>query len=139
MRFSPGKYYVGDLCYVLGDRWDEFCELTIKGNECLDGGFIMSDNTRFWTHGTAYGDGTYRDNFGREYGVDAGIIGVVSIDQIDDDPSCIEGGQVIEFDREFEPYYADGMFFIGNIQIDTASNDYDNDYDEYEEEYDDDE
>jgi hypothetical protein len=27
--------------------------------------------------GTKYGDGTYLDNMGREYGVDAGIIGLV--------------------------------------------------------------
>jgi len=111
---------VGDLCYVLGDRWDEFCALTIKGNECLDGGFKMDDGTRFWTHSTAYGDGEYRDNLGRRYGVDAGLIGVVSIDQIDKDPSCIEGGQVIEFKEEFEPYYQSGTFFIGSVTIPTS-------------------
>lgn len=117
MRFEPGKYYVGDLCYVLGDRWDEFCELTIKpsdkGMECLDGGFIMKDGTRFWQHCTMYGDGTYRDTQGRKYAVDAGLIGVVSVDQIDKEPSYLEGGQIIEFKNSFEPYYKEGVFHIG--------------------------
>lgn len=130
MKFPAGKYYVGDLCYVLSDRWDEFCDLTIVNREVLDGGFIMKDGTRFWTHTTMYGDGSYYDGQGREYGVDAGIIGVVSMDQIDKDPNCLDGGQVVEFKIPFEPYYASGVFQIGNIRIDTSgSNDYD-----YEEE-----
>ena len=139
MRFDAGTYYVGDLCYVLGDRWDEFLELTIKtsseGVECIDGGFVMKDGTRFWTHGTMYGDGSYHDNEGRKYAVDAGLIGVVSIDQIDKKPSWLEGGQVIKFDRGFEPYYNEGRFHFGYLTIDTSGNDvYDYDYDEDEEE-----
>lgn len=140
MRFDAGTYYVGDLCYVLGDRWDEFLELTIKtsneGVECIDGGFVMKDGTRFWTHGTMYGDGSYRDTQGRKYAVDAGLIGVVSIDQIDKEPSWLGGGQVIKFDRGFEPYYNDGCFHFGyEVEIDTSGRSepmYDED-EEYEE------
>ena len=138
MRFDAGTYYVGDLCYVLGDRWDEFLELTIKtsseGVECIDGGFVMKDGTRFWTHGTMYGDGSYRDTEGRRYAVDAGLIGVVSIDQIDKKPSWLEGGQVIKFDRGFEPYYKEGRFNFGYLTIDTSGSAepmYDEDEDEY--------
>lgn len=135
MKFEAGKYYVGDLCYVLGDRWDEFCELTITGREVLSGGFVMKDGTRFWTHCTMYGDGSYRDGQGRKYAVDAGIIGVVAFDQIDKDPSCIGGGQVIEFKTGFEPYFVNGVFNIGNISIDTSgSDDYDDEYEEDDEE-----
>lgn len=134
MQFEPGKYYVGDLCYVLDDRWDEFCSLTIKDNDCLDGTFKLEDGTIFWTHGTAYGDGTYRDREGRKYAVDAGLIGVVPLKEIDDEPSYLEGGQVIEFKRKFEPYYQNGVFYIGDVIIDTSGNEpmYDED-----EEYDD--
>lgn len=134
MIFEPGKYYVGDLCYVLDDRWSEFCDLTIKHNECLDGSFIMEDGTRFWTHGTAYGDGTYKDSQGRAYSVDAGLIGVVSMDQIDEDPNCIDGGQIIEFKERFEPYYKDGSFFIGPVYINTNGSSWDDEEDEEDEE-----
>jgi hypothetical protein len=131
MRFEPGKYYVGDLCYVLGDRWDEFCSLTIAGSEVLSGGFVMKDGTRFWTHTTMYGDGSYSDNLGNCYGVDAGLIGVVSFDQIDKNPNCLSGGQVFDFTKGFEPYYNDGVFYINSIQIDTGESIY---YDEQEDE-----
>ena len=120
MRFGPGKYYVGDLCYVLSERWDEFCSLTISHREVLDGGFIMKDGTRFWTHCTMYGDGSYDDTKGRRYDVDAGLIGVVSFDQIDEEPECIRGGQVIEFKDSFEPYYVNGVFYIGPVTINTG-------------------
>lgn len=135
MRFEPGKYYVGDLCYVFNERWNEFCELTIKGNECLDGGFVMEDGTRFWTHGTMYGDGTYRDIEGRKYWVDAGLIGVVSIEQIDD-PENTDGGHVIQFDQAFEPYYVNGCFKIGSVIINTAG--YEDDEEDNEDEDEDD-
>jgi len=138
MKFEAGTYYVGDLCYVLGDRWDEFCELTIKtsseGAECLDGGFVMKDGTRFWQHGTMYGDGTYHDNLGRKYPVDAGLIGVVAMDQIDKEPSWLEGGQVINFNQAFEPYFKEGRFYFGYIIIDTSGNS-NYEYEEEEDEY----
>ena len=36
MTMPAGKYYIGDLCYVMSDKeWEEFCSLTIKDNKCL--------------------------------------------------------------------------------------------------------
>ena len=52
-----GKYYIGDLCYVMHPEWDEFCRITISGNECLQGEFNLADGRRFATFTTAYGDG----------------------------------------------------------------------------------
>ena len=139
MKFDAGTYYVGDLCYAIGDRWDEFCDLTIKssseGVECLDGDFIMKDGTRLWTHKTMYGDGVYRDTEGRRYAVDAGLIGVISIDQVDSKPTWLEGGQTIKFDRSFEPYYNEGKFVIGHVEINTSGVDDEPMYDEDEDEY----
>ena len=78
-----GRYYVGDLCYVMTDEeWDEFCELTIKGNEVLDGEFQFKDGRRFATYGTKYGDGLYQDQHGRKYSVDAGLIGCIRVEDI---------------------------------------------------------
>ena len=31
--FPAGKYYVGDLCYVMHDEWDEVCGLFFKGRD----------------------------------------------------------------------------------------------------------
>lgn len=133
MMFDPGRYYVGDLCYVLGDRWDEFCDLTIKDSDCLDGTFKFDDGTIFWTHHTAYGDGSYYDRENRRYAVDAGLIGVVAQKDIDSEPSYLEGGQIIEFKTRFEPYYRDGCFYIGDVIIDTAGENEEYDQYEYEE------
>jgi hypothetical protein len=39
---QPGKYYIGDLCYVMHGEWDEFCALTIVGDKVLDGEFNLA-------------------------------------------------------------------------------------------------
>lgn len=26
MTMPAGRYYIGDLCYVMHDEWDEFCD-----------------------------------------------------------------------------------------------------------------
>ena len=30
---QPGEFYVGDLCYVLHDEWDEVCRLIVKHDD----------------------------------------------------------------------------------------------------------
>ena len=83
MTMPAGKYYVGDLCYVMSDNeWDQFCSITIKGNQCIDGEFEMPDGRKFATYGTAWGDGCYKDQFGNEYAVDAGLIGCIRVEDI---------------------------------------------------------
>jgi hypothetical protein len=83
MTMPAGRYYIGDLCYVMtDDEWDEFCKLTIKGHECLDGEFEMADGRRFATYGTKWGDGSYTDNHGNSYSVDAGLIGCIRVEDI---------------------------------------------------------
>ena len=79
---KAGKYYVGDLCYVLHDRWDEFCSLTISGHRVLDGEFNLADGTRFATFTTRWGDGNYFDQDGKSYDVDAGLIGCIRVEDI---------------------------------------------------------
>lgn len=116
--FEKGKYYIGDLCYVLTD-WDAFCDLTIKDKECLHGKFPWKDG-KFWTHGTAYGDGTYLDQDGHEYGVDAGLIGCIPFEYCDKGVESIDSlGRIVEFDKPFSCDYEDGVFTIGHIVIDT--------------------
>lgn len=72
-EFKPGTYFVGDPCYALRDdlynKW---------GN---DNNYDDGDYEYFAVGSTAYGDGTYTDTYsGREFGVDAGILGVVNME-----------------------------------------------------------
>jgi hypothetical protein len=111
-------------------EWDEFCELTIKGNQCLDGEFALKDGRRFASFGTAYGDGTYQSNIGTEHSVDAGLIGCIRVEDIRDTEydNIEELGAIVEFTEPFEVYSDQGLIVFGHVQIETAGG-----YDEEEE------
>jgi hypothetical protein len=133
MTMPAGKYYVGDLCYVLHDEWDECCNLFFEDrtdHKCNEGEFTLRDGRRFVTYNTAYGDGGYFDEQGREYGVDSGGIGCIKLLDIDlaSGSNYIDGGHIIDFPREFETAYQDGKIIIGHIVIDTDP-DYEDEYD----------
>lgn len=126
-----GRYYVGDLCYVMNDVWDEFCSITIRDHECLDGEFVLGDGRRFATYGTMYGDGVYQDTQGRKYAVDAGLIGCIRVEDIRDPGPWIEGGNIIEIDHAFHTGDENGTIRIGPVSIDTGDeHDYEEDDDE---------
>ena len=117
---KAGTYYIGDLCYVMHPEWDEFCSLTINGNNVLDGEFNLKDGRRFATFTTKYGDGTYLDEQGNEYPVDAGLIGCINVKDIT--PSELENlssGRVIEFVQDFSTFSAGGVLRFGSVVIDT--------------------
>ena len=118
---QPGKYYVGDLCYVMHGEWDEFCKLTISGNQVLNGEFNLADGRRFATYTTMYGDGNYFDETGCSYDVDAGLIGCIRLDDIDftNPANFTSGGRVVEFVKEFTTFSSGGVISIGNVSIDT--------------------
>lgn len=79
---SNRGFYIGDICYVLSrsvyhDIW---------GNQnSYQEGKIQVDDKAFAVDRTAYGDGIYADNNGREYSVDAGVIGCVPFELVDMD------------------------------------------------------
>ena len=116
-----GKYYIGDLAYVMHGEWDEFCDLTIKGNSLSNGEFSLKDGRRFASFTTKYGDGSYFDEEGRSYSVDAGLIGCILVEDIDlsDKSNFLNGGQVVNFDRDFTTFSSGGVIRIGNVVIDT--------------------
>jgi hypothetical protein len=126
-KFEAGRYYVGDLCYVVEDEnWIPLLEET----NYLEGENIKYKNRSIFSARTAYGDGVYIDNYGHEYAVDAGIIGIMPMDIVHHNPS-MSGGMIWEFDEEFMVSAEDGSFVFGHIRIETEE--------EYEEEDDDDE
>jgi hypothetical protein len=115
--FEPGDYYVGDLCYVLRDEWDEVCNLLDAG----DGVFKLSTGTKIASYGTAYGDGVYVDQKGHKYPVDAGLIGCVAVKDLDANilKNNIHLGNIIKFDKPFTTSEDQGVIVIGNLSIDT--------------------
>lgn len=131
-----GRYYVGDLCYVMHDVWDEFCDITIDDRRCLDGVFTLKDGRRFATFGTAWGDGYYKDDEGRGYSVDAGLIGCILESDILDPEAGPSGGQIIDFPKDFVVGERDGKIRFGDVVIDTdpsyEKDDFDDNTDIYE-------
>jgi hypothetical protein len=121
---KAGKYYIGDLCYVMHDQWDEFCDITIDDRVCKEGEFRLKNGTNFATYGTQYGDGTFYDQNKYEYGVDAGLLGCIRVEDIDD-PEGIERmeelGHVYTFDRPFRTgRTSDGTIYFGHVRIPTG-------------------
>lgn len=139
MTMPAGKYYVGDLCYVMHEVWDEACGLFFQGRNdhgCNEGEFNLKDGRRFVSINTKYGDGEYYDQFGNSYGVDAGLIGCIKLKDIDMNcgDNFTRGGNIIDFPTDFNCSYEDenGKIIIGHLVIETDPEyDYE-DEDEYE-------
>lgn len=132
MTMPAGKYYVGDLCYVMHDEWDECCHLFFKGrtdHSCNEGEFNLKDGRRFASYTTKYGDGEYSDQMGNRYGVDAGLIGCIRLEDIDlkQESNFLRGGSIVEFPSDFTTSGGrtdqgrdwDGIIRIGHLNIET--------------------
>lgn len=133
---EPGEYIIGDPCYVIpDDSWGSF----LNGAKSFDGerdGFAGADMIGdFTTHdgrtaqalafATLYGDGTYTDEHGRAYGVDAGLIGIV----LASDVGPKEAGEIAGHGLSHRVTFAapftcsvgyDGKLFFGDVTIDTG-------------------
>ena len=131
-----GKYYVGDLCYVMHEEWDEVCGLLFKGrtdNGCNQGEFMLKDGRRFACYNTRWGDGLYFDEARNQYPVDAGCIGCILVSDISPgENNDVSSGTVHDIDRDFNTSTEEGVLTFGHIVINT---DYDDGYDLEEEEY----
>lgn len=136
---EAGNYWVGDLCYLFSDEeWEEFLSLTINKNECLDGEFTLRNGKKFCTFSTKWGDGGYYDQFGNEYGVDAGLIGACKYEG-SRPPS---GGHMHFFEKDFvcsgnssSRREWDGVIKIGHVHIVTDPESSEDEY-EPEDQYD---
>lgn len=119
-KMPAGKYFVGDLCYVMHNEWDEACNLMFDpmNGDGSDGTFTLKDGRRFAIFGTAYGDGVYDDQEGREYPVDSGSIGCIKVEDLTEeiDP---ELGHVIDFPNDFYVKKNGGELIFGRVWIDT--------------------
>ena len=137
MTMPAGKYYIGDLCYVMHDAWDEACELFFPSTghppRGVEGKFTLKDGRRFASFSTAHGDGSYRSNTGTIHSVDSGSIGCIRAEDIRDteyDQETLDAlGTFVEFSEPFDVYADQGLLTFGHVQIETAGG-----YDEEEEE-----
>ena len=126
---KPGRYYVGDLCYVIDDNdWDYMCEYVIENND-----FKVKErnNAHMAAFNTTYGDGRFEDDFGRKYSVDSGTIGCIHFDDFTvgdingvDLAKLVErgSGAVITFKEPFEVGMDESTIYFGDIRIDTDPN-----------------
>lgn len=127
-----GKYWVGDLCYVMHEDWDEVCGLFFKDRDdhgCNEGLFTLKDGRKFVSFNTKWGDGGYCDEAENEYSVDAGLIGCILVSDIKhgDDFHNLDGGHIHEFTSPFNCSGGrseqgrdwDGVIRIGHINIET--------------------
>ena len=127
MTMPAGRYYVGDLCYVMSDEeWKQFCNITIKGERVLDGEFEMPDGRKFATYGTSWGDGTYYDQYGHTFSVDAGLIGCILESDIKEPlDNILDLGALIDFNTPFVTSGGrgdrewDGVIQFGTVMIET--------------------
>jgi len=127
MEKEMEKYWIGDLCYVMRDEdWQDFCSVSTSNNDFITGDIALSNGIEVSYQGTAYGDGTYKDQFGNDYDVDTGLIGIIKLSDIkDQEANYLAGGHIFEFERMPTARYDRGVIIIGNVRIDTDYSDED--------------
>ena len=141
-KLPAGTYYVGDLCYLIPDSdWADLLEATSYLES--EDGFFNVNGVKFFSSSTAWGDGRYLDQSGREYPVDAGLIGCYPYSG-----PPIRGGHILTFEEDFSctncvrsgSYIDDteGEIRIGNVSILTSPNCEDEEYYSYEDDLEDD-
>ena len=138
---KAGTYYIGDLCYVMSDRWSEVCHFICSEND--EGEFELPDGAKFACYNTTWGDGEYYDNYGNRYAVDSGTIGCVLIsDLVNFSAEDVAGMcSIVTFESDFitgsdcdrtGKYHGTGNIVFGNVYIETdpRAPEYEDDFDE---------
>lgn len=130
ITIPAGRYILGDPCYAIrDDDWSFYLEAAGWLEERLpEGIFVLFKGAPVLSFRTAHGDGEFTGSDGRNYGVDAGLIGLVheSIGSI-----SVENSQrVVEFLEPTVCVRDEGTLRFGNIVIETGYVDEDEDGDE---------
>jgi len=126
MTMPAGRYYIGDLCYVMHDEWKEVCDLFFPAYhppKGIEGEFTLKDGRRFASFATAWGDGEYRSSINTLHSVDSGSIGCIRVEDIRDNtyPDIETLGAIVEFAEPFEVDADQGLLKFGDILIETAA------------------
>jgi hypothetical protein len=129
------KYYIGDLCYVMSEEWQDVCNAFYSGDD--EPLYELEDGRTFFMLNTAYGDGQYNDQNGLPYAVDSGSIGAVKVDDLNDSElaTVLERGlgHVHEFPyelTELDVEDANGILYFADVAIDTVGADFEEEEDD---------
>ena len=112
-----GSYVIGDPCYAVPDKdWIALLETCNYFESPI--GYVKDGMQKFpvLAFGTKWGDGAYRGTDGNEYGVDAGLIGLVPVEIVKD----LSEHTIVTFEK---PTLCiddtSGKLKFGHITIDT--------------------
>lgn len=124
---KAGKYYVGDLSFLLdrenGYDWEDVISHTgnFGENNSLDSGYYDYKGIKFFCSDTYHGDGSYTDQFDRIYLVDSGTIGAFPVDGFSDESLNYYYNNIVSFKDDFDCFRVSilGHIRIGDLKIDT--------------------
>jgi hypothetical protein len=114
-----GQYVLGDPCYAVpDDDWMPLLESCNYFNNPI--GSVKDGMQKFFVlaFGTKWGDGCYAGSDGKEYPVDAGLLGLVPVELVKDLSEHI--GNIVRFDKDTLCVDdGSGKLKFGHIIIDT--------------------
>lgn len=116
VEVPEGAYWLGDPCYaVRGDDWD------VLLNSCnfFDNPVGEIKGFKVYASSTAYGDGVYPGLTGVEYPVDAGLIGLVPVEYVEQaraTDTSLDGMRRITLTKPTTFWYVDGTIGITGIE-----------------------
>jgi hypothetical protein len=119
VRVPAGLYIVSDPCYCTPDAfWDD---LLMSCDYFQSKPVGIADGKQILAFGTAWGDGSYLDNFGNEYGVDAGMIGLTPY--IEGWTENTGNQNIVDFPNDFDCHTDGKILTFGHIVINTDPED----------------
>lgn len=116
ITLPAGKYYVGDPCYTLQGKQDEWIKV-LESSNYFKVPYKKGRKTAV-AFSTEYGDGEYKDNEGRSYPVDAGLIGVVPVSMATTKKPT--GVHIVDFKEPFLCKQDGPVLKFGYIEINTG-------------------
>jgi hypothetical protein len=118
-----GQYVLGDPCYAVPDQhWDDLLASCDFFRNPV--GLVKDGAKKFAVlgFGTRWGDGCYAGSDGKEYPVDAGLIGLVPIELVENVSEHY--GNIVTFNKDtICRSDGDGKLYFGSIVIDTDPED----------------
>lgn len=116
---KAGKYYVGDLCYILDGNGYDWIDVLEQNDYFSYSDYFEYKKVQGFCSPTMYGDGAYYDLDGHEFLVDAGIIGCWPMSALPAGAST-KGGHVVDFLDDFTCDMDNhGVIYIGHLEIET--------------------
>lgn len=112
-----GRYYLGDPCYCFDKSWHDLLDTCDTFNQPI--GKVGTRSILGFR--TAYGDGLFTGSDGRQYGVDAGLIGLVPHGAQERRP--VKLSRTITFKEETLCKNEFGKMTFGDIVINTRQDD----------------